>query len=110
MIDIIPGLNSTVSALNAERIRMDVVGQNIANINTTHGSDGKPYERQQVVFESILSRANESGAQPQTLNAVRIEKDHRPPKLVYAPGHPDANSEGMVAMPDMNVAEEMVDL
>jgi flagellar basal-body rod protein FlgC len=110
MIDIIPGLNSTVSALNAERVRMDVVGQNIANINTTRGADGKPYERQQVVFESILARANESGPQPQTLNAVRIEKDHRPPKLVYMPGHPDANSEGMVAMPDMNVAEEMVDL
>ena len=111
MIDIIPGLHSTTSALNAERIRMDVIGQNIANINTTRGADARPYERQQVVFETILQQASDArGVAAQTVQIARIEKDHRPAKLVYEPGHPDANSNGMVAMPDINVAEEMVDL
>ena len=112
MIEMLPGLNSTTSALNAERIRLDVLGQNIANLNTTRGLDGKPYQRQQVVFETVLQqRVNEAfGASPQTLNVARIEKDPRPPKLVYDPGHADANAEGMVAMPDINMAEEMVDL
>src|SRR6266481_3237956 len=111
MLDILPGINSTTAALNAERIRIDVVGQNIANLNTTHGPDGKPYQRQQVVFETLFQQAREIGGAPlQSVTVARIEKDQRPPKLVYEPGHPDANSEGMVALPDINMAEEMVDL
>jgi flagellar basal-body rod protein FlgC len=112
MIEILPGITSTTSALNAERIRMDVVGQNIANMNTARGLDGRPYQRQQVVFETILNQhiGDATGSMPESVNIARVEKDHRPPKLVYAPGHPDANAEGMVAMPDINMAEEMVDL
>jgi len=111
MINILPGINSTTAALNAERIRMDVVGQNIANLNTTRGPDGKPYQRQQVVFATLLQHASEAvGAQPETVTVARIEKDTRPPRLVYEPGHPDADSDGMVAVPDINMANEMVDL
>jgi flagellar basal-body rod protein FlgC len=111
MLDILPGINSTTAALNAERIRIDVVGQNIANLNTTRGPDGKPYQRQQVVFETLFQQARDSAGAPlQTLSVARIEKDQRPPKLVYEPGHPDANSDGMVALPNINMAEEMVDL
>ena len=54
MINILTGIDSTSSALNAERIRMDVVSQNIADVNTTRGPQGKPYARQQVVFEAML--------------------------------------------------------
>src|SRR6266478_1498370 len=105
MLDILPGINSTTAALNAERIRIDVVGQNIANLNTTHGPDGKPYQRQQVVFETLFQQAREIGGAPlQSVTVARIEKDQRPPKMVYEPGHPDANSEGMVALPDINMA------
>jgi len=113
MIDLLPGVNSTASALTAERIRMDVVSQNIANMNTTRGLDGRPYQRQHVVFESVLQQqqtGDATGAQPQSVNVARIEKDSRPPRLVYNPGHPDADSQGMVAMPDINMHEEMVDL
>ena len=110
MINILPGIDSTTAALNAERIRMDVVGQNIANLNTTRGPDGKPYQRQQVVFGTLLQQASEAGAQPQNVTVARIEKDNRPPRLVYEPGHPDADSDGMVAIPDINMAQEMVDL
>lgn len=113
MIDILPGINSTSAALDAERIRMDVVSQNIANVDTTRGVDGKPYQRQQVVFESILN-AQQATDNPalgtQAVQVARIEKDNRPPRMVYNPAHPDANAQGMVAMPDINIHEEMVDM
>jgi flagellar basal-body rod protein FlgC len=111
MISLLTGINSTAAALDAERIRMDVVAQNIANVNTTKGPDGKPYQRQQVVFASVL-RAQQEGeaAGAQQVQIARIEKDPRPPRLVYLPGHPDANEQGMVAVPDINIHEEMVDM
>jgi flagellar basal-body rod protein FlgC len=112
MIDILPGVHSTASALQAERLRMEVVSQNIANINTTRGPDGRPYQRQQLVFESVLQDqlSGDLGIQPHLVKVSRIDKDLRPPKLVYNPGHPDANTEGLVAVPDINLHEEMVDL
>jgi flagellar basal-body rod protein FlgC len=110
MINLLSGINSTASALNAERIRMEVISENIANVNTTHGLDGKPYQRQQVVFESVLN--NQSGAAGGTgeVQVGRVEKDQREARLVYNPGHPDANADGMVAMPNINIHEEMADL
>ena len=113
MINLIPGINSSAAALDAERTRMDVVSQNIANVDTTKGLDGKPYQRQQVVFESVLQmqQATEAGgAVPQSVQIARIVKDNREPRMVYNPTHPDANSKGMVAMPDINIHEEMVDM
>ena|ERR1043166_8589701 len=114
MINILNGIDSTSSALNAERIRMDVVSQNIANVNTTRGLHGKPYARQQVVFEAVLKgqlkAADPSGTEPQMVRVAHIETASRPARLVYQPGHPDADSNGMVAMPNINIYEEMVDL
>ena len=111
MISLLTGINSTAAALDAERIRMDVVSQNIANVNTTKGPDGKPYQRQQVVFSSVL-RAQQDGeaAGAQQVQIARVENDSRPPRLIYMPGHPDANENGMVAVPDINIHEEMVDM
>ena len=113
MINILTGIDSTSAALNAERIRMDVVSQNIANVNTTRGPDGRPYQRQHVVFESLLKdhlKSGGTGAEPQLVHVARVESGHRPPRLVYQPGHPEADPSGMVAMPDVNIHEEMVDL
>jgi flagellar basal-body rod protein FlgC len=113
MINLLPGIDSTSAALNAERIRMDVVSENIANVDTTRGLDGKPYQREQVVFESVLQAQQNSdalGSAPQTVEVARIEKDSRPPIMVYNPSHPDANAQGMVAMPDISIPEEMVDM
>jgi len=114
MINILTGIDSTSSALNAERIRMDVVSQNIANVNTARGPQGKPYVRQQVVFEAVLDNqlkpAGASGSGPQTVRVARVESAHRSPKLVYQPGHADADANGMVALPDINIYEEMIDL
>ena len=112
MIQLLSGIDSTASALNAERIRMDVISENIANVNTTKGLDGKPYQRQQVMFQSVLNaqQNSDSGAVPQSTEIARVTKDNRPPKMVYNPSHPDANKQGMVAMPDINIHEEMVDM
>ena len=116
MINLLTGINSTASALTAERIRMDVVSQNLANANTTRGPNGQPYSRQQAVFETVLSHhsgsaANVPGASDGvSVRVSRIEDSHRPPRLVYQPGHPDADPHGMVAMPNINIHEEMVDL
>lgn len=113
MINILTGIDSTSAALNAERIRMDVVSQNIANVNTTRGPDGRPYQRQQVVFESVLKdqiQAGGAGSEPQLVQVARVESAHRPPRMSYQPGHPDADASGMVAMPDISIHEEMIDL
>ena len=112
MVQILTGIQSTASALDAERTRLDIISQNIANAHTTRGPDGKPYQRQVVVFESALQQA--LGAEKQssvpTLQVARIDKDPRPPILTYEPGHPDADANGMVAMPNINVNEEMADM
>jgi flagellar basal-body rod protein FlgC len=114
MINILTGIDSTSSALNAERIRMDVVSQNIANVNTTRGPNGQPYTRQQVVFESVLKEhlmpAGLPGSEPNLVHVARVEAAPRPPRLVYQPGHVDADANGMVALPNINIYEEMVDL
>ncbi len=107
MLNLIPGIQSTSSALNAERIRMDVVSQNISNAQVTKGPDGLPYKRQQVVFQTVLDSQIEGGA---AVQIPTITTDQRPPILVYRPGHPDADTRGMVAMPNINIHEEMVDL
>jgi flagellar basal-body rod protein FlgC len=114
MINILTGLDSTSSALNAERIRMDVVSQNIANVNTSKGPNGKPYVRQQAVFEAVLKDqlkpAGTPDGEPHLVRLARIESARRPPRMSYQPGHVDADANGMVALPDINIYEEMVDL
>lgn len=112
MVQILSGIQNTVAALEAERTRLDVVSENIANAYTTRCPDGKPYQRRVVVFESALQQALGSSGQAQTptLQVSRIEKDPRPPILVPMPGHPDADANGMVAMPRIDVHEEMADL
>jgi flagellar basal-body rod protein FlgC len=110
MVDILSGISSTSAALNAERTRMDVISENIANAQTTHGTDGKPYQRKVVVFETVLQKALDGKGQVPTLSVARIQKDTRPALMVHQPGNPDADANGMVAMPNINIHEEMADL
>lgn len=110
MIDILSGINNTAAALNAERTRMDVISENIANAQTTHGIDGKPYQRKVVVFETVLQNALDGQGQVPTLTVAQIQKDNRPALMVYQPGNPEADARGMVAMPNINIHEEMADL
>src|SRR5215510_2079976 len=113
MINLLTGINNTTSALTAERVRMDVISQNIANANTTRDLNGKPYQRQQVVFETVLNHQRQldgSITGEGGLRIARIEMDQRPARLVFNPGHPDADENGLVAIPNINIHEEMADL
>jgi flagellar basal-body rod protein FlgC len=110
MINVLSGIQSTAAALNAERTRLDVISENIANSHTTRGPDGQPYQRQVVVFETALQQATAKEGQLPTVRVARVEKDPRPPQVIYDPGHPDADSQGMVRLPNVNIHEEMADL
>ncbi|HSY42934.1 MAG TPA: flagellar basal body rod protein FlgC [Candidatus Acidoferrum sp.] len=112
MIQILTGVQDTAAALSAEQTRLNVISENIANANTTHGVDGKPYQRQVVVFESALQQAMNSDGSVETppVQVARIEKDNTPPIKVYEPGNPDADANGMVSTPSINISEEMADM
>jgi len=106
-MNLISGVNVTASALNAENIRMDVVAENIANAYTTHGPDGGAYKRKVVTFESMLDPA---GSGKSTVQVSQIGTDNTPGSMIFDPSSPDANKQGMVEMPNVNISTEMVDL
>jgi flagellar basal-body rod protein FlgC len=104
-------MNTSVSALRAQRQRIDIVSSNLANAETTRTPQGGPYQRQQVVFEAVMNDvANEVVGRPAGVRVSSITTDARPPIKVHMPGHPDADAQGNVMMPDVRVAEEMADL
>lgn len=114
-MDLIPGLQSSASALHAERVRMEVISQNIANANTTKTDEGGPYRRQMVHFDTMLRNQMKfnnyvSSNNLSEVRASKIIEDSRPFREVYQPGHPDANDDGMVLYPNVHVHEEMADL
>jgi flagellar basal-body rod protein FlgC len=106
------------SGLAAERLRMDVTAENLANAQSTQGPDGQPYRRKEVVlraagggFEGALNSAMASGVAPAGgVEVVQIAEDQAPNRMVYDPGHPDANADGYVSMPNVDPVTEMVDL
>ena len=111
---IMPAMSVSASALDAQSHRMRVIAANIANAQTTRDANGNVYRRRDVVFASELdrevgsNRRNASG-----LRGVRVERtveDNSPLQRMYRPGHPDADEEGYVTMPNVNPMEEMVDL
>lgn len=105
-MNFITGLQSTASALNAEKVRMDVVAQNIANAHTTRDTNGEAYRRKVVSFEALLDGGNAGAG----VKVESITADPTPGEMIYQPQHPHANADGFVQMPNVNVAMEMVDL
>ncbi len=109
-------LNITGSALTAERFRTDIILQNLANQNTTRTAEGGPYRRKQVVFrEKQLDFKTELGnamvkADKGGVYVEEVVESENPLVPVYDPDHPDADEDGYVMMPNVNSAEEMVDL
>jgi flagellar basal-body rod protein FlgC len=89
---------------------MDVISDNIANVYTMRDTDGKPYQRKVVVFETTLRQALDGSGQVSALRGARIQKESRAPLRVYQPGHPNADANGFVAMPNINIHEEMADM
>jgi flagellar basal-body rod protein FlgC len=114
------GLDVSATGLTAQRLRMDVTAENLANAQTTRGANGKPYQRKDVILEEIpqngfgaqLSSAMGAGTGNGAggVQVAGIVADRTPGKLVYDPGNPDANAQGYVRMPNVDTVSEMVDL
>jgi len=114
-------LDISGSGLSAERLRMDVTAENLANAQTTRTATGGPYQRQEVVlaeaqpnnFQTALAGAvggPSSGTPAGGVDVQGIVNDPAPGRLVFDPGNPDANAQGYVRMPNVNTVTEMVDL
>ncbi len=106
--------NISANGMSAERLRINVIASNIANINTTRTPEGGPYRRKDVVFEAVpvdnKENSFENQLQLETVKVKDIVEDNRPPILKYDPSHPDADKNGYVKMPNINLMEEMVNL
>jgi flagellar basal-body rod protein FlgC len=114
-------MNISASALTATRLRMDIITENMANMSTTRTQDGGPYRRQYVVFqerepergrfERFYNRALGGTRAPGAgVRVVEIGKDPSDFKLDYNPNHPDADADGYVRLPNVDVVQEMVDM
>jgi flagellar basal-body rod protein FlgC len=114
-MDIFTTMKVSASALKAQRIRMNAISSNLANIETTRTPDGGPYRKREVVFQSsqkgfantLDSRMKEA---VQGVKVAQVQASSLPPRMVYDPSHPDANEEGQVAMPNISLVEETADM
>jgi len=105
------GMRASASGLQAERTRIDVIATNIANAQTTKTPDGGPYRRKLVSFEPILQRAESGALESMGVRVTGVTEDLQTPfESVFDPGHPDANADGFVSMPNVNTTREMADL
>lgn len=110
-MNLISGIDVTAGALNAQKTRLDIVAQNIANAQTTRTPNGGPYQRQIVTFETeLVRREGLNGPSLQSVKIANISADRTPGQQVYNPQHPDAGPDGLVTMPNVNLSYEMVDL
>jgi flagellar basal-body rod protein FlgC len=111
-------IDTAASGLSAERMRMDVTAENLANAQTTRGADGQPYRRKVVTLEqagggfgaSLNGALKGGGGGGAGVRVAGISADATPNRLVYDPGHPDADARGYVSMPNVQPVTEMVDL
>jgi flagellar basal-body rod protein FlgC len=116
-MDFLTGMRISGSGLTAQRTRMNTISSNIANISTTRTPEGGPYRRKDVVLEAMPETRNfgeiltEVGDRnQQRVQVTDVSVDRRAPMLKYEPDHPDANEEGYVAYPNINLMEEMTNM
>lgn len=110
-MNLISAVDLSASALAAQKTRLDIVAQNIANAQTTRTANGTPYQRQFVSFETEMIRhQGMTGPGLQKVHVAQISVDRTAGQQVYNPQHPDAGADGMVSMPNVNLSQEMVDL
>ena len=118
MADFLTGMRISSSGMAAQRMRMNTIASNIANINTTQTPEGGPYRRKDVVFESMPDAKNfgeiVTQGDPkdgfQRVQVTDVVSDRRAPLMKYEPDHPDANADGYVAYPNINLMEEMTNM
>lgn len=114
----ISGMNISASGMSAQRLRMDLISQNIANVNTTRDANGEAYKRKTVVFaekgnnsfDKIFKNARGFASGNGVKVTQVVEDTETAMNLVYDPSHPDANEEGYVTYPNVNTVTEMTNL
>jgi flagellar basal-body rod protein FlgC len=116
-MDFFSSMNVSSSALSAERTRMNLISSNLANANATRTPEGGPYKRKDAVFaatspENRFARTLDGATAKEVrqVEVMQIIEDQNPPRMQYDPSHPDANPQGYVGMPNVNVVEEMADM
>lgn len=116
-MDFMTSLQISSSGMTAQRKRIETVSTNLANINTTRTAEGGPYRRQSVVFSAThvkdsFGRELDTAMKDDVreVSVTDVVEDHEEPKMVFNPEHPDADERGYVAMPNVNLMEEMVDM
>lgn len=110
--------NISASGMTAQRLRMDIIADNIANAETTRTAEGTPYRRKLAVFQEkqvtsfreLLKKNKGDATARDGVQVAGIVEDPTPFKMIYNPGHPDADAEGYVAMPNVDIVSEMVDM
>jgi flagellar basal-body rod protein FlgC len=118
MADFLTGMRISGSGMAAQRLRMNTISSNIANINTTQSPEGGPYRRKDVLFEAMpdgksfgeILSSTDPKSQLSRVQVVDVLPDTKAPILKYEPNHPDANEEGYVAYPNINLMEEMTNM
>jgi flagellar basal-body rod protein FlgC len=116
-MDLLTSLKISSSGLSANKKRLEAINSNIANAQTTRTAEGGPYRKKEVVFGAEPARQNFSDILEGTLDneasevhVTEVVSSNKPPLLKYDPHHPDANADGYVALPNVNVMEEMADM
>ncbi len=107
------GIDASASGLTAQRLRMDIIADNIANVNTTETEEGTPYRRKLPVFRERSGSFSSIFKEKYNVSGVEvagIKEDNSPFKIVYRPHHPQANEEGYLALPNIDITSEMVDM
>ena len=116
-MDFFDALHTSSSGLSAQRLRMNLISSNLANIHTTKTPQGGPYKRKDAIFEAkpvaesfidVLQSRGTKGVSE--VKVTEIIEDPAPPLMKYDPNHPDADEKGYVAMPNINLMEEMVNM
>ncbi len=110
-MDIFTTFDVSASALKAQRIRLNTISSNLANVETTSTPEGGPYKKKSVYFQTKpISFKEELDQSIQGVEVAKIVEDNGEPKRIYDPSHPDAGEDGYVAMPNISVIKEMVDM
>jgi flagellar basal-body rod protein FlgC len=111
-MDLTDTLNISITGLNAQRVRLQTIAGNLANARTTRTPEGGPYQRRTPIFEAkqLDPFGNEMDRAMAEVKITQIHKANSDGEVVYDPGHPDADADGYVTYPDINMMHEMVDM
>jgi flagellar basal-body rod protein FlgC len=116
-MELFKSMDISASGLQAQRVMVNTISTNLANVHTTRTPEGGPYRRKQAIFSSSPHSRNfpdllsfRMGQQPMGVKAEVVEDTQRKGEMIYDPSHPDADESGVVSLPNVNVVEEMVAL